>query len=125
MQAQNRTPLDSHEIAHRPFTGTAWLHLCAIIVIWASPFLFRWPVIAAGIALYFIQILWLGDCVLTRQQFKTQRRSVTFYYYLLTRLGFTPDGYRVRFVADYVMPPIILGASIVWQVVFVKEPLIW
>ncbi|MFC1687514.1 hypothetical protein ACFL0L_02955 [Patescibacteria group bacterium] len=100
-------------------------HAIVVVLIWISPFLFRWQLIVLGIILYYLQIIFLGDCVLTRRQFDIKKRSVTFYYFVLIKIGFKPDMYRVRFIADYIMPPIILGISLVWQLVLVKQALIF
>lgn len=118
-------PTDQFDVRNKPFTSTAWLHLLVIFVIWTSPFCFRWPLILVGIVLYYVQILTLGDCLLTRRQFATRKRSITFYYYLLVKFGFKPDGYHIRFIADYVVPPVILAAGYLWQVVLNNPPLIF
>ncbi|HCJ52787.1 MAG: hypothetical protein A2898_04905 [Candidatus Kerfeldbacteria bacterium RIFCSPLOWO2_01_FULL_48_11] len=101
------------------------LHGIVIILIWASPFLFRWQLIIIVILLYFLQIIFLGDCILTRHQFDVKKRGVTFYYFILVKLGFAPDMYRVRFVADYIMPPVILGVALTWQLALNNLPLIF
>jgi|GEM_PF-2150977 len=116
--------IDPQAIKNQPFTLLAGLHLVIILLIWASPFLFNWWLIAIGIFLYFIQLLALGDCLLTRRQFFTKKRSVTFYYYIITKFGFKPNGYHIRFIADYIMPPVIIGIALVWQLGFDKKPLI-
>lgn len=119
-----RPSISSRAIKNRPFTVLAGLHLIIILLIWASPFLFGWWLIVIGILLYFMQLIFLGDCLLTRRQFSTKKRSITFYYYIITKFGLKPSGYRIRFLADYIMPPIILGWALVWQLVFDKKPLI-
>jgi hypothetical protein len=118
----NQPAINPDIIRNRPFTPLAWLHLAVIILIWASPFLFSWWLIVAGIFLYFMQLIFLGDCLLTRRQFFTKKRSITFYYYIITKFGFKPNGYHIRFLADYIMPPIILGWTLVWQLGFDKKP---
>lgn len=108
--------------------NTGWVvfaHALIVILIWTSPFLFRWQLIVLGIILYYLQIIFLGDCVLTRRQFDIKKRSVTFYYFILTKIGFRPDMYRVRFIADYIMPPIILAVSLILQLALTKQPLLY
>ena len=100
------------------------LHAFWVLAIWASPFLFPWWVIIVGIAVYFLQLFLLGDCILTRAQFETKnKRGPTFYYYLLIKLGFKPDMQRVRWIADNVMPWVILGGAVILQIGFKFEPL--
>ncbi len=101
------------------------IHGIVIILIWVSPFLFHWLLAVIGIVLYYLQILFLGDCVLTRRQFDVKKRGVTFYYFILTKLGLKPDMYRVRFVADYIMPWIILCIALLFQFAFHHKPLIF
>lgn len=101
------------------------LHAIIIILIWASPFLFRWQLVMIGVVLYYLQIKLLGDCILTRRQFDVKKRDVTFYYFTLVKLGFKPALHRVRFVTDYVIPLLLIGSSIVWQLLLSKQPLIY
>ncbi len=101
------------------------LHAIVITLIWVSPFLFRWHVILFGIALYYVEIITIGDCILTRRQFQTKKRDMTFYYYLLEKIGLRPSMTRVRIIADYVMPPLILGIALIWQKCMAQVPLIW
>ncbi|MBU0964618.1 hypothetical protein KKC06_06280 [Patescibacteria group bacterium] len=107
--------------------NTGWvivLHFLVIIILWSSPFLFRWPLIILGIIAYYLQLIFIGDCILTRQQFDVKKRSITFYYFLLKKIGFNPSQYRVRFASDYIMPWIILGIAFIWQIILNKNPLI-
>ncbi len=55
--------------------GVIWLHALVILLIWMSPLLFRWPIIMLGIALYYAQIIFLGDCILTKRQFDTKNAA--------------------------------------------------
>jgi hypothetical protein len=89
-----------------------WAHLLIIILIWLSPFVFSWKIILVGIGLYYFQLIIFGDCILTKKQFKTNKRGVTFYSHLLTIAGFQPNLAVVRIIADYVMPWIILGIAL-------------
>jgi hypothetical protein len=99
-------------------------HAIGILLIWASPLLIRWWIILIGIGLYFLQLLIWGDCILTRAQFETKnKRGPTFYYYLLTKLGFKPDMQRVRWIADNIMPWVILGLALILQVGFGYKPI--
>ncbi len=103
---------------HRDFGTVFWVHLAIIAAIWTSPFYLSWQFIIAGIALYHLQILILGDCVLTRHQFHAGRGKVTFYGYYLEKLGFRFNPRSIRSFLDYVLPLLILGAALLWQVQF-------
>ena len=102
-----------------------WLHGLIILLIWLSPFLFRWPIIIIGIIVYYLQLIIFGDCILTLKQFNVKRRSVTFYYYILVKMGFKLNMYHVRFIADYIMPWIILGITLLWQIIFNIQPVLY
>jgi len=92
-----------------------WLHLLLILAIWSSPFWMPWKLIILGIALYYLQLLLVGDCILTKRQFESPKREMTFYAHLLEGLGFHFNRRKVRLVADYVMPYIILGIALLRQ----------
>ena len=81
--------------------------------------------IIIGMIAYYLQIFLLGDCIFTRKQFDTKKRGITFYYFILTKLNFKPNMYKVRFVADYIMPLLILGIAILWQIIAKKESIIF
>jgi hypothetical protein len=65
-----------------------------------------------------------GDCILTRKQFKAEKRSETFYHYYLSKLGFKLDKYKVRWAADYIIPRAVLIAAVILQNLFSIFPLI-
>lgn len=106
-------------------THIIWLHALVVLLIWLSPFLLSWWLIVTGIAVYYLQIIFLGDCILTRGQFEVKKRGVTFYYFILVKMGFKPDMYRVRWIADYIMPYVILGMAVALQVIFHVRPLVY
>jgi len=68
-----------------------WVHLILIILLWASPFWLSWKLIILAIVLYYLQLLVFKDCILTKAQFGEKKRSTTFYWYYLTKLGFRLD----------------------------------
>jgi len=109
---------------HLKQAGIIWIHGLIILLIWLSPFLFHWLGILIGIALYVVQIIIVGDCILTRKQFGVKKRGPTFYYYLLVKLGFHPDMQRVRWISDYIMPVIIFLLAMMWQVVLHHQPFV-
>ncbi|MFA5134624.1 MAG: hypothetical protein WC505_02435 [Patescibacteria group bacterium] len=104
--------------------GIIWLHAVIIALIWTSPFLFSWYIIFLGALAYYLQIIILGDCILTRRQFNVPRRSITFYDYLLSKIGIKTKRLRIRFIADYILPWIILGTALLWQIVLDHPPLL-
>ncbi len=97
----------------RDFGFIFWLHFVSILAIWSSPFWLSWKLIVLGIGLYYLQLLLMGDCVLTKWQFSTTEREITFYSHVLEKMSFNFDRQRVRFVADYIMPWIILVIALI------------
>lgn len=118
-------PIDQLPQQKRNSGHIIWLHAIVVILIWLSPILLHWWLVAIGILAYYLQIIFLGDCILTRRQFEVKKRSVTFYYFILVKMGFTPDMYRVRFIADYIMPWVILGIALLLQVVLKFQPFVY
>ena len=106
------------------FSLLFWIHLILIICIYISPFIISWKLILVFIFLYYLQLIIFGDCILTRKQFKTNKRSETFYHYYLYKLGFKIDKYKVRWTVDYIIPWIILIVAISLQSLFSIFPLI-
>jgi hypothetical protein len=99
-------------------------HLILIILAWTSGFWLDFKIIFFFIFLYYLQLIFLKDCILTKKQFKTKKRSITFYWYYLNKLGFKFKRDKVRFAADYIFPWLIFGVAIFWQVILGKNVLI-
>lgn len=102
----------------------AWFHLFEIILVWFSPFLISWYLIISLIILNYIQIVLLGDCVLTRMQFGNKNKK-TYYTFLLEKLGFKPDNKKVTFFVINVKPFILLFISFIWQILLNNRPLVF
>lgn len=93
------------------------LHLVIILLIWISPFYLNWKIILFLIFLYYIQLLIFGNCVINIIQFSTRFREPSFYAFVLERLGFKINRKRIILLADFVFPWIILGISLIWQLI--------
>ena len=89
-----------------------WTHLILIILIWTAPFFVSWKIILPFIFLYYLQLVIFGDCIITKKQFKTKKREMTFYSYILEKAGFNFNRKKVRYLADYVFPWIILAIAL-------------
>ena len=94
-----------------------WTHLFLIILIWASPFFINWKIIVFFIFLYYLELFIFGDCIITKKQFKTKKREMTFYSFLLEKTGFNFSRKKIRYLADYIFPWLILAIALVWQLV--------
>ena len=92
------------------------LHLVIIIFVYISPFILDWKIILILIAIYYLQLIVFGNCVLTIKQFKERTRDTSFYSHVLNKLGFYPNKKTVRIIVDYYIPWIILLIAFVWQI---------
>ncbi|HXK36713.1 MAG TPA: hypothetical protein VJ553_03980 [Candidatus Paceibacterota bacterium] len=104
-----------------------WMHLAIIIVIILAPLLFDVWIIALGMLVYWLQLMVVGDCVLTRLQFGARERtgsSRSFYFHYLKKLGFVDDAARVTRFIDRTQPILILLVGIVWQWLLGFDPLV-
>ncbi len=100
---------------HKDFGLIFWLHLLLLAAIWSSPFWVPWRWMLAGIALYYLQLLIVGGCILTKLQFGASKPETTFYAHLLESIGFRCDRRRVSFTVDYVLPWLLIGIALLWQ----------
>lgn len=101
------------------------IHLIIIIIVLFSPILFDWGMIVIGILFYYLQLLLIKDCFLTKIQFNTQKREITMYSYILESLGINLSRSKIRFFADWVLPYLILLIALILQNILNFEPLIF
>ena len=95
----------------------ALFHGAVILAFYASPFLISWKIIAVIVILYYVQLLILGNCVLTLWQFEERDRTTSFNAHVLEMMGFHPDRERLRIVVDYIIPWFVFVTAILYQVV--------
>ena len=93
-----------------------WLHLIIILLVLSSPFWLSWKIITIFILLYYLQLFFLKNCVLTKLQFNEPERDTTFYSYYLTKLGFKVNKRKLKIFLDYVLPWVILLISFLLQI---------
>ena len=94
-------------------------HLILILLAWTSPFWLNYKIIGVLIILNYCQIRIFKGCILTNLQFKNKiydSNDLTMYSYCLELIGFKPNRKKVKFIARYIMPAIILTIALIWQV---------
>jgi hypothetical protein len=91
------------------------LHLLIILGVLTSPFWLSWKIILIFIVLYYLQLFFFKNCILTSLQFGEVERDTTFYSYCLTKLGLKHNKKKLRLFLDYVLPWIILLVGIIFQ----------
>lgn len=100
------------------------IHFILIVVVWSSPLLFDWKIILAGIVGYYLQIVILKGCILTKLQFGLEDDN-TFYFYLLKFLGIELNKRRLKIFLDYILPFSLLFISILIQELYNFKPILW
>lgn len=102
-------------------------HTLLIILAWASPFYLDWKIILIGIFIISIQELIFKGCILTNLQFNKKIKAKsdnTMYYFYLEKIGFKPNKKKIKFLARYIFPLIILILAIIWQILLNHSPII-
>ena len=99
-------------------------HLVFIVFALASPFLIPWYLVLLAIVLLHLQYAIHGACILTTMQFGRGDKDMTFWYYMLNKLGFSFSKIAVKHFVDTILPLIIIALAILWQITLNYEP-IW
>jgi len=90
-------------------------HLVLILLFLSSPFFLSWRAILILIILYYLQIFLLGNCFISKLEFKENIRNTTFYSHYLSKLGINVDKRKTRLVVDYVIPWLIFFIALIYQ----------
>jgi len=95
-----------------------------ILLVFSSPFWLDWKLILVGIFVYYLQLIVLKEDILTKRNFNTKERGeMTFYSFVLEKIGFNIDRKRMQLIADYLFPWIIFAVAYHWQNILGK--IIW
>jgi len=92
-----------------------WLHLFIILALFASPVLFPWTAVAFGMVLYYVQLAFVGDCILTKAQFTEHEPGFGFYEHYLLKLGIPVNRRKLAFIQDRVIPALLLCSAFALQ----------
>jgi len=92
-----------------------WLHLIIILAIYSSPFWLSWKIVILFVLLYYFQLWFLGNCLLTKWEFDEVKRDTTFYSHYLSKLGLNFDKRKLKLFLDYFMPWAILAVALIYQ----------
>lgn len=98
------------------------LHALVIVLAYSSPLWLGWRLLLVGVLLYYLQLLIFGWCILSLRQFHGQKR--TFHEWYLSKLGFTVNTQKLRFVLNYVIPPLLVLAAMALQLVLNLSPIV-
>ena len=97
-------------------------HAIIIVLAYSAPFWLDWRLVFLGVLVNYIQILILGGCVLSHAQFEDKKQ--TFHEWYLRKLGLKPNRKVLNFSLRYVVPFVLLGLAVVFQIVFHVKVLI-
>lgn len=93
-----------------------FLQFVLIVLAWSSPFWLDWKFIIIGISVYYIQLIMFGEDFFTRRNFNTKKRGeMTFYSFILEKVGFCVNRKKMQSIADYIFPWIILIVALFLQ----------
>ncbi len=105
--------------------GIFLIHTFLSLIFVLAFILFSWYLIIIGIIIYYLQIFLIGNCILTNIEFNSSSKRNSWYHFYLTKLGFKLDRDKVNFFVIYIKPWIILCISLVLQIVFKINPLLF
>ena len=91
------------------------LHSAIILLAYSAPFWLDWRLLSIGVILNYTQILIFKGCVLSLAQFEDKKQ--TFHEWYLRKFGLKPNRAVLNFVLRYIIPFILLGIAVVYQLV--------
>jgi len=91
-------------------------HIIIIVLAYSAPFWLDWRLVLVGVVLNYVQILIFKGCVLSHAQFEDKKQS--FHEWYLRKLGLKPDRRVLNVVLRWIIPPVLLGLALIFQVVF-------
>jgi len=93
------------------------IQLILILLVWSSPFWIDWKIILGGIFIYYLQLVILKEDFFTKRNFNTKERGeMTFYSFILEKIGISINRKRLQLIADYIFPWIIFAIAYCWQI---------
>jgi hypothetical protein len=91
------------------------VHILVILLAYSAPFWLDWRLVAVGVVLNYVQIIIFKGCVLSRAQFEDKKQ--TFHEWYLRKIGFKPNRTILNFTLQYVIPFVVLGLALIYQVI--------
>ena len=88
-----------------------------IVLAWSSPFWLSWNFILVGIFVYYFQLVIFKEDFFTKRNFNTKERGeMTFYSFVLEKVGIKINRKSMQLISDYIFPWVILFIAYYWQV---------
>lgn len=98
------------------------LHTVVILLAYSAPFWLDWRLVLVGVILNYIQILIFDGCVLSHAQFEDKKQ--TFHEWYLRKIGLRPNRTALNFTLRYIVPFLLLGLAVFFQVTFNQQVLV-
>ncbi len=99
-----------------------WVHVCLLVIAYASPFFVDWKIVLLAIILLQLQYSFVGGCIVNHREFG-KGYDDTFYGHYLSKIFPQINKWRVKFVVRYVVPVLLLSAAYMYQVQLGNMPL--
>lgn len=95
-----------------------YLHILLLALWYTSPFYLDWRIVIGTVIAYHIQLRLAHGCLLTIGQFGPRNKG--FYAHYLHKLGFHPNGKKLNFVLDYIIPGTMILFALLYQGVIIS-----
>ena len=89
-------------------------HVVIILLAYSAPFWLDWRWVLTGVILNYIQVLIFKGCVLSHAQFEDKGQS--FHEWYLRKFGLKPNRTVLNIALRYVIPFVLLGLALIFQV---------
>ncbi len=96
-----------------------WSHLLLEFIFVSLPFLIPWWLLAVLVGLLFLQFKIFGNCLINKVHFREDDDAVFLYPYL-KMLGVNISYPRAKLFLRYILPILLIGVAIIWQVILQK-----
>ncbi len=96
-----------------------WIHLLLEFIFVSLPFLIPWWLLAVLVGLLFLQFKIFGNCLINKVHFREDDDAVFLYPYL-KMLGINISYPKAKLLLRYILPIILVGVAIIWQVILQK-----
>lgn len=91
-----------------------WLHVLVILLLLSSWLFLPWWFIIIGVIMWHIQLWLLGGCFLSKWEFGQNTDCIPHYLHMW---GLKIDKRVLRYAIRYLVPVLIILASLLWQIV--------
>ncbi|HVY01754.1 MAG TPA: hypothetical protein VHA12_03245 [Candidatus Nanoarchaeia archaeon] len=98
-------------------------HLFIHIAAYILPFIISWKIILAITLILYLQLIFVGKCVLTIAQ-HGKEHNISYLYPYYVKLGLKPNNEYMLFYGNYIEPAVFFILAAVWQIFLGFSPLI-